>query len=120
MKGNKMSNFYSHVHSSWNPDRVGSCVASKPHKQRATRKPYLYAQFSGNEVSVRNARGTARFQVTFDRKVISAVIRDGQLIVTTADDCVRHYDMMTHELISEIWPTPPTGGSRASAFQFAA
>jgi len=115
----KMNNF-SRIHSSWNSDRMGSCVASKVRKERAVRKPYLYAQYRDNEVSVRGARGKARFTLKFDRKVVSAIVRDDRLIVTTEDECIRHYDVMTSKLVSEIRPTPPEGGSVIAAYSLAA
>lgn len=111
---------HSPIHSSWNSDRVAACHICRPHTARAVRKPYLYAQYRDNEVSVRGARGKVRFTLKFDRKVLSAVIKDDHLIVTTADECIRHYDVMTHKLISEIWPTPPAGGSDVAVFSLAA
>jgi len=116
-----MNNFNcSRIRSSWNSDRIGSSVASKSRKEHVARKSYLYAQYRGNEVSVCGARGKAHFTLKFDRKVVSAIVRDDRLIVTTADECVRHYDVVTRKLVAEIWPTPPEGGSVVVAFSLAA
>lgn len=105
-----------HIHSSWSCDRIGSCVADKPHKIRATHKQRLCACYKGNEVKVITARGREVFSVTFDSKVVSAVIRDGSLEVQTADDCFRQYDVLTWQLVSEDWTTPPSGGCAASDY----
>lgn len=111
---------YSPIHSSWNSDRVAACHVSRTHKARATRKPYLYAQYRDNEVSVCGARGKARFTIRFDNKIISAIVKDDRLIVTTADDCVRYYDAHTKQLLGEVWPTPPGDGTVNAAFSLAA
>jgi len=102
---------YSHarIHSSWNSDRMGSCIANKPHKVRQPRKAYYYAQYCGNEVSICGSRGKKRFTFTFDSDVVSAVIRDGVLVVTTADQWVRTYEVVSGRLVSECCPTPPAG-----------
>lgn len=107
------------VRSSWNEDRfAASC--SKQAKARAARKPYLYASYRDNTVSVHGARGKVHFTLSFDEKVVSALVVDDRLVVTTADDVVMRYDAVTGEFIPENPTNRPAGVASFTDFAFAA
>lgn len=114
------ANTYCKIHSSWNHDRIGSCVVNRPHKARVGHKSYRYAQYRAHEVSVCGSRGQVFFTLYFDHVVTSAIIKQDRLIVTTEDGCVRHYNLATRELVAEIRPTPPTQDGCVAALSMAA
>jgi len=115
-----MNTNYSKIRSSWNPDRIGNCLAAKHSCGRKPRARYFFAQRSGHKVSVRGARGKELYAVWFEKEVVQALVKDGFLEVTTVDACVRKYNVLTGELVSETWPTPPMGGLSRAAFALAA
>lgn len=71
-----------YLRSSWNPDRVAACLINKPHATVTPRTSGRFAEFSGTAVRVRTRRGRIIFEHKFENTILSAVIRNGKLIVS--------------------------------------
>jgi len=103
------------LHSSWNSDRVGSCIAERPQKARKPYRQYLYTKYYRNEVSVCGARGNKLFTLRFDSDIESGVVIDGVLRVVVEGRLYK-YNAATGIMIPDFTPSSPSAefGRRAA------
>lgn len=95
------------IQSSWKVDRFASAFLSKKKAVRVTRGRRLIARYVGNEVKVLGLRGKCHVTLTFDAKVMSAIVKDERLFVRTADESYYTYVALTGKLLSEWHPDSP-------------
>ena len=96
------------IHSSWNSDRVASCIICKPTKAvRAKRPVRLYTSYSGNQLKVLSVRRTVKFSAIYRAAIVSAVCTDSGLVVELADGSRYEYSRTFDGVFTKTGETMP-------------